>query len=180
MTRSRGTTLVVATIAVAGLAGSVVVGAARGMHAPDLRHLVVDVGIAAAITAVAVSFLMPLLARTSLRSRFVAVALVSSMAALLNVGALTVAMAVSERDAALVLTLLVYATAVAAAGALIVARRSTDAVRQLEKTSSRWAEGNLDARIGTLEAGPELDSLARTLDAMATDVQRASARERVG
>jgi signal transduction histidine kinase len=178
MTRTRETTLLVAAIAVAGLAGTVAVGAAGGMRAPDLRHLLIEVGVAAAVTALAVAFLMPLLARTSLRSRFVAVPLLATVAALVNVGVLTMAMAVSERDAALVLTLLVYATAVAATGGLVVARRSSDAVRRLEETSGRWATGDLDARIGALEAGPELDGLARTLDAMATDVQRANARER--
>lgn len=178
MSRTRGIALVVAAIAVAGLAGTVSVGAARGMHAPDLRHLLVEVGFAAAITTLAVAFLTRLLARTSLRGRFVAVALVASMAALVNLGVLTVAMAVSERDAALVLTLLVYATAVAAACALVVARRSADAFHKLEDTSRRWASGNLEARIGALDAGPELEGLARTLDAMAIDVQRANARER--
>jgi signal transduction histidine kinase len=178
MTRARGTTLLVAAIAVAGLAGTAAVGAAGGMKAPDLRHLLIEVGLAAAVTALAVAFLMPLLARTSLRGRFVAVSLVASVAALVNVGVLTMAMAVSERDAVLVLTLLVYATAVAAAGGLVVARRSADAVRRLEETSGRWATGDLEARIGALDAGPELDGLARTLDAMATDVQRANARER--
>jgi signal transduction histidine kinase len=178
MNRASGTTLFVLAIAVAGLAGTVAVGAAGGMHAPDLRHLLVDVGIAATVTSAAVAILMPLLARTSLRGRFVAVALVASLTALVNVGALTVAMAVSERDAALVLTLLVYATAVAAAGALVVARRSRVAVRRLEETSSRWARGESDARVGALDAGPELDGLARTLDVMATAVQRATTRER--
>ncbi len=177
MNRARGTALLVAVIAVAGLAGTVAMGAARGMHEPDLRHLLIDVGIAAVLTAAAVAFVVPLLARTTLRGRFVAVALVASLTALVNVGALTAAMAVSERDAALVLTLLVYATAVAAAAALVVARRSSDAVRRLEATSRRWARGQSDARVGALGAGPELDGLARTLDAMATDLQRASDRE---
>jgi signal transduction histidine kinase len=178
MNRSRGTAFLVAAIAIAGLAGTIAMGTARGMHAPDLRHLLIDVGIAAALTSAAVGFVIPLLARTSLRARFVAVALVASFTALVNVGALTAAMAVSERDAALVLTLLVYATAVAAAAALVVARSSSDAVRRLEETSSRWARGESDARVGALSAGPELDGLARTLDAMATSVQRASTRER--
>jgi signal transduction histidine kinase len=100
------------------------------------------------------------------------------MTALVNVGALTIAMAVTEHDAALVLTLLVYATAVSAAGALVVARRSAEAIRRLEETSGRWGTGDLDARIGALDAGPELDGLAKTLDAMAADVKRANARER--
>jgi len=178
MTRARGTTLMVGAIAVAGLAGTIAVGAVGGMHAPDLRHLVIEVGFAAAVTALAVALLMPLLARTSLRGRFVAVALVASMTALVNVGALTIAMAVTEHDAALVLTLLVYATAVSAAGALVVARRSAEAIRRLEETSGRWGTGDLDARIGALDAGPELDGLAKTLDAMAADVKRANARER--
>jgi signal transduction histidine kinase len=176
--RPPGTTLIVAAIAVAGLIGTVLVGAAGGMHAPDLRHLLIEMGIAAAATAAVVAALTPLLARTSLRGRFVAIALVASVAALVNVGVLTAAMAVSERDAALVLTLLVYATAVAAAGALVVARRSGDAIRRLEQTSARWASGDADARVGDLHAGPELDGLARTLDAMATDLQRANEHER--
>jgi signal transduction histidine kinase len=178
MRRGRGSTLLVAAIAVAGLIGTVLVGAARGMHAPDLRHLLLAMAVAAVITAGAVTLAMPLLARTSLRGRFVAIALVASVAALVNVAVLTALMAVSERDAALVLALLVYATAVAAAGALFVARRSADAIRRLEQTSSRWAAGDADARVGALGAGPELDGLARTLDRMAADLQRATVRER--
>src|SRR5947207_13511541 len=94
----RGTIFVVAGVAAAALAGTVRTAAARGMHGAALRHLLIDVGLAAGVTALAVAAFMPLLARTSLRRPFVAVALVASVAALVNVGVLTLAMAVREQD----------------------------------------------------------------------------------
>jgi signal transduction histidine kinase len=87
-------------------------------------------------------------------------------------------MAVDEHDASLVLALLVYAAAVAAATALVVARRSNEAIGRLQEAATRLGEGDADARVGALDAGPELDALARTLDDMAARLQTAAARER--
>lgn len=178
MRGGRGTFVLAGLIALLGVAGTVAVGALGGMHPADLAHLLVAVGVGAAITVAGLVVLTPILMRTSLRRRFVVVAVTASVAAILNLAALTASMAVDEHDAALVLALLVYAAAVAAATALVVARRSAEAVTRLEEAARRIGTGDPDARVGVLGVGPELDALARTFDDMADRVQAAAARER--
>ena len=81
-------------------------------------------------------------------------------------------MAVDEHDAGLVLALLVYAAAIAAATALVVARRSSEAVARLQEVAARLGAGEADVRVGSLGAGPELDALAATFDDMADRSRR--------
>ena len=57
-------------------------------------------------------------------------------------------------------------------------RAQTSAVERLAGTARQLGEGNLDARVGSLEAAPELTALARTLDEMADELQATLARER--
>jgi signal transduction histidine kinase len=178
MTRGRGTFLAAGLIALAGVIGTIVVGAIGGMHPPDLAHLLVAVGIGAGLTVVGLLLFTPVLARTSLRRRFVAVAVAAAITAIVNLAVLTAMMAVDDHDAALVLALLVYAAAVSAASALVLARRSTEAVARLDEVAGRFGAGDLDARVGPLDAGPELDTLATTLDTMAERLRTAAARER--
>jgi signal transduction histidine kinase len=176
--RGRKTFVVAGSIAVVGVIGTVVVGAIGGMHPPDLKHLLGAVAAGAGITIVALLILTPLLAKTSLRRRLVAVALVAAIAAVVNLAILTAAMAVDDHDAALVLALLVYAAAISAASALVLAQRSAEAVERLDDVAERFGTGELDVRVGPLDAGPELDTLARTLDVMAARLQAATDRER--
>jgi signal transduction histidine kinase len=75
--------------------------------------------------------------------------------------------------------MLVYSTAAAIGAALALARGSAAAVEQLSGTARRIAEGDLDARVGAIEAaGPELDDLATTLDEMASRLSASIERER--
>jgi signal transduction histidine kinase len=60
----------------------------------------------------------------------------------------------------------------------VVARTTGRDLRTLTDTARRLGEGDLDARVGATAAGPELDTLARTLDEMADRVQAAGERER--
>ncbi len=78
----------------------------------------------------------------------------------------------------LVAVLLVYSAAAGVAGALVVARSSSDALARLEATARRMGEGDLGARTGPIDAGPELDTLAATLDDMAATLEASAARER--
>jgi signal transduction histidine kinase len=119
-----------------------------------------------------------LLARASMRVRFVAVALLAAAIAIANIGVLTARMTVSEHDATLVTVLLLYSAAAGAAGALVVARSSSAAVDRLDRAARRMGQGDLDTRVGALDAGPELDMLGATLDEMATALQEAQRRER--
>lgn len=178
MKPGRGTLVAAGLIALAGVVGTVAVGAIGGMHPPDLAHLLVAVGLGACVTVVGLLVLTPVLARTSLRRRFVAVAVAAALAAIVNLAVLTATMAVDDHDAALVLALLVYAAAVSAVSALVLARRSTEAVARLDAVAERFGAGDLDARVGPLDAGPELETLASTLDTMAERLREAAARER--
>ncbi len=167
-----------AAVAAVGAAGTIAVGALAGMGGADLVHLALLLLPAAAVTVVAAVLAGPLLARASFRARLVAVALIAAVASLANLGALAALMFVDPHDAALMGTLLAYSLGAGVAAALVTSRSQSSAVERLARAASRLAQGDLDARIGPLGAGPELDALARTLDEMAERVQRSLAAER--
>jgi signal transduction histidine kinase len=167
-----------AAVAAVGAAGSIAVGASVGMGGAELTHLGLLLLPAAVVTVVAAVLAGPLLARASFRQRLVAVALVAAVASLANLGVLAALMFVDPHDAALMGSLLVYSLGAGVAAALVVSRAQSTAVDRLARTTARLAEGDLDARIGPLSAGPELDALARTLDEMAERVQRSMAAQR--
>jgi signal transduction histidine kinase len=87
-------------------------------------------------------------------------------------------MFVSNHDATLIAILLLYAIGAGIAAALVVARREGDAIRSVEVTAQRLGAGDLDARTGAVDAGPELGMLAATLDQMADRLRLALERER--
>ncbi|HEX5947943.1 MAG TPA: HAMP domain-containing sensor histidine kinase [Actinomycetota bacterium] len=167
-----------AAVAAVGAAGTIAVGALAGMESSELTHLALLLLPAAAVTAVAAVLAGPLLARASFRGRLVAVALVAAVASLANLGALAALMFVDAHDAALMGSLLAYSLGAGVAAGLVASRSQSRAVDRLARAAARLAEGDLDARIGPLNAGPELDALARTLDEMAERVQRSLAAER--
>jgi signal transduction histidine kinase len=137
--------------------------------------LLVPAGI---VTIIAAVLARSVLGRASMRARFVGVALLAAVIAIANIGVLTLRMTVSEHDATLVTVLLLYSAAAGVAGALAVARTSSSAVDRLGRAARRLGEGDLDARVGSLDAGPELDRLGATLDDMATKLQASQQRER--
>ncbi|HEY7401825.1 MAG TPA: HAMP domain-containing sensor histidine kinase [Actinomycetota bacterium] len=177
MTGWRTLCLVVA-VAAAGAAGTLAVGAATGMGSGDLVHLLGLLLPAAAVTVVAAVGSRPLLARASLRQRFVAVALMAIVVALANLAVLTTQMFVSDHDATLVAVLLLYSVGAGVGAALVLARSSSAAVRRLAETAQALGAGDLGVRAGDVGAGPELDTLARTLDAMAAGLEESLERER--
>jgi two-component system, OmpR family, sensor histidine kinase SaeS len=172
------TLALVVAVAAAGAVGTLVVARAMGMHASDLAHLLSLLLPAALVTVVAAFGARALLRRSSLRQRFVAVALTAAVAALANLAVLTNQMFVADHDATLVTILLVYSVAAGVAAALVLANSSSAAIRRLEATARSLGTGDLGARVGELDAGPELDTLAATLDRMAERLQRAQERER--
>jgi signal transduction histidine kinase len=167
-----------AAVAAVGAAGTIAVGALAGMEGSELTDLALLLLPAAAVTVVASVLAGPLLRRASFRGRLVAVALVAAVASLANLGALAALMFVDAHDAALMGSLLAYSLGAGVAAGLVASRSQARAVDRLTRTAARLAEGDLDSRIGSLGAGPELDALARTLDEMAERVQRSIAAER--
>ena len=168
----------VATIAVAGVAGTLVVATAMGVGAGERSDLLLLLVPACIVTLAAAAIARIALARASMRVRFVAVALLAAVIAIANIGVLTLRMTVSEHDATLVTVLLLYSAAAGVAGALVLARSSSAAVDRLDDAAQRLGRGDLDTRVGSLGAGPELDTLAATLDDMAESLQHAQQRER--
>lgn len=168
----------VAVVAGAGAIGTLVVGAATGMGKADLAHLAAYLLPAIGVTVLSMAIARPLLARASMRLRFVAVATVAAVVGLANLFVLARTMFVDDHDATLVGVLLLYAIGAGAGAALVLARASSDAVDRLAETARALGTGELDRRVGVVDAGAELDTLARTLDEMAARLQAAQARER--
>ena len=166
----------VLAVAVAGALGTLLVAVAVGMGG-DAVHLLSFLAPAGLVTVVVALVSGPLLSKASLRQRFVAVALVAAAAALANLAVLTRQMFLSDRDGTLVIVLLVYSLGAGLAAALVLARGASRAIARLDRTAEALGGGDLDARVGPLHAGPELDTLARTLDDMASQLRAASQRE---
>jgi signal transduction histidine kinase len=172
------TPLLVVVVAVVGGAATLLVGFVMGMDGGELIDLLRYLVPAAATTVVAAAVSGPLLRRASLRQRLVAVAVLAAAIAIANLAALAMQMFVSDHDATLVTVLLLYAVGAGVAAALVVARQAGAAIRSVEMTARRLGEGDLDARVGVVDAGPELETLATTLDEMAGRLRRAQDRER--
>jgi signal transduction histidine kinase len=154
-----------------GAVGALLVAAALGMKATDLAHLAGLLAPAIVVTVAAGLLASWLLRRTSLRQRYVAIAAVGTLVALGNVVALTQAMFVSAHAARVLVVVLVYASAAGLAAAFAAARASASAVDRITGTADRIGHGDLSARVGELDEGPELDRLATTLDLMAERLQ---------
>jgi signal transduction histidine kinase len=165
-------------VAGVGALGTLATGAAMGMHASELAHLAALMVPALVVTLVAIAMARPLLARSSMRQSLVAVAIVGAVVGLANLVVLARQMFVNDHDATTLGVLFLYSTGAGVGAALALARARSCAVARLAKTAQALGQGDLDARVGRLNGGPELDTLARTLDDMATQLQEAMERER--
>jgi signal transduction histidine kinase len=154
-----------------GAGGALLVAAALGMKASELSHLAGLLAPAVVVTVVAATLATSLLRRTSLRQRYLAIAAVGTLVALGNLFALTQAMFVSARAASVLAVVLTYASAAGLAAAYASARSSAGALDRVTGTAKIIGDGDLSARVGPLEAGPELDRLGATIDQMAVRLQ---------
>jgi signal transduction histidine kinase len=166
------------SVAVAGAVGTLLAGAIVGMDAGELSHLAGLIATALIVTIVAIAAARALLTKASLRQGMAAIAVVGAVAAIANLVVLARQMAVDPHDATTLAVLLLYAAGAGVGAALALARSRTRAIDRLTEGAGRLGEGTLDTRIGSLGAGPELDTLARTLDDMAARLQAAHDRER--
>lgn len=174
------TVLVLVGIAAVSVLGGLATSAALGMSASETAHvaaLLIPAGLATVVAAVVAS---RALARASLQTRLVCVAIVAIAVALANLAVLAMDMVVSGDDAKLLAILLVYALGAGVAVAVALSRTIGPSFRRLADTATALGEGDLDARVGELASGPELETLARTLDEMAERLQDAEAhRDRI-
>ena len=146
--------------------------------AEEAGHLVVPILIAIGLTVVATAIAVPWLARASLRVRFAAVAALASAIGLANLALLAREMVVDEHDALLIAVLVAYAAATAIGVGLAAARSSSAALGRLADGARALADGDLTRRLGSVGGGPELEQLARTLDATAARLEESLHRER--
>jgi signal transduction histidine kinase len=172
--------VLVAGVVLAGALASLGLGAALGVEGSELRHLGLLLLVALIATVAATVAARPVLAQASVRWRFVAIAALAVLVSLVNLGVLTLLMSVSHHDATLVAILLVYSVGAGIAAALALAKAWGTAVGHLVEGARSLADGDLDHRVGRLGAGPELDTLAATLDETAARLKRSLARERAG
>jgi signal transduction histidine kinase len=170
MTRVRALVMLLALVLL-GAGGSLIVAAALGMKASELAHLAGLLVPAVIVTVAAATLASSLLTRTSLRQRYLAIAAVGTLVALGNLFALTQAMFVSARAAAVLAVVLTYASAAGLAAAYASARSSASALDRVTRTAETLGGGDLSIRVGSLDAGPELDRLAATIDQMAGRMQ---------
>jgi signal transduction histidine kinase len=159
--------LLAGAIALAGALVTLGIGALAGIPGNELGHLAVLLLPAVALSATAGALAAPLLMRSPLRSRFVAMALVGTAVALANLAVIAWLMFLSAHEAAQTALLLIYSMAAGIGVALAGARTSTAAIDRLSETAGRLATGDLEARAGRLGADPELDLIAKGLDEMA-------------
>jgi signal transduction histidine kinase len=134
------------------------------LSAEDALRLVGPLVAAIVLTVAATALAGRALVRASMRSRFVAVAAFATLIGLVNLGVLASLMLVSEKDAVLVASLLLYSTAAGIGAGVAAARRSSDAAERLANASRRIAGGDLGARVGPVGGGRELVELATALD----------------
>jgi signal transduction histidine kinase len=167
----------VGAVGAAGVAGTLAIGAAMGMGTPDLIAIFWMILAAGAVTAAVALVAQRLLRRSSIRGRFVALPIVAAVVTTANLAVLYLRMAVNDHDAAVVVTLLCYSLAAGLAVALVIARGTIRAVADLADTARALGDGDLDARVGPLDSGVELDTLGATLDEMADDLSAARVRE---
>jgi signal transduction histidine kinase len=160
--------------ALATLAG----GAIVGMPSADTARLVLMLGVSSLVVLVWTVVGSRWLAGSSLRTRFLAVAVVGVVVALSSVGAVAALMFVSAHDALLLAVVLVSSGVIGAGAALALTRTTGAALRRLAGTAEALAGGDLGARVGSLGADSELVALGRTLDEMAERLETSISRER--
>jgi signal transduction histidine kinase len=173
----RGLALV-GVAAVMGALATLTTGTLVGMPPSDIAQLVAALAAAAVVVLLWTVVASRWLAGSSLRHRFLAVAVVGVVVALSMLGAVAALMFVSRHDASLVAVMLVSSAAVGIGAALALTRTTGAALRRLTGTAEDLARGDLAARVGPIAADSELVALGRTLDEMAERLQASISRER--
>jgi signal transduction histidine kinase len=174
----RITLLIAATVMVTGAIACLIAGAIGGMAADELRKLAVLLAPAIVVTTAVALLSEHLLARRSLRRRFMAVALLALAASLLNLTVLVLVMSVNHHDAVLISITMLYSLAAGIGAAFAAARVSSAQVERVTQVAHDLGGGDLSARVGAIDDGPELNTLAATLDEMAERLQDSIESER--
>ncbi|MGZ5298484.1 MAG: sensor histidine kinase [Actinomycetota bacterium] len=169
----------VGAVAGAGALAGLGVGALMGMSFGDLAHLLVPLAGSTVVTVTTAVAANAALRTASLRYRFLVVAILGAGVALANLAVMAKLMLVSDHDLAIVMLLVVFAAGTAIALALVLASGSTKAVDRLVEGARLIGGGELESRIGDLDAGPEMEVLAHSLDDAAERLRAAREGELV-
>jgi signal transduction histidine kinase len=170
--------VLVTGVALAGGIGSLAVGAAMGMHASELAHLGALIVPAVLVTVASIGLARPILARASMSQSMTAIAIVGAVAAVANLTVLSRMMIVEDHDGTTVAVLFLYSAGAGVGAGLALARSRSRSFDRLSSTARALGEGDLAARVGPVDGGPEIQALGRTLDEMADRLQRANDRAR--
>ncbi|MGZ5212451.1 MAG: sensor histidine kinase [Actinomycetota bacterium] len=169
----------VGAVAGAGALAGLGVGALMGMSFGDLAHLLVPLAGSTVVTVTTAVAANAALRTASLRYRFLVVAILGAGVALANLAVMAKLMLVSDHDLAIVMLLVVFAAGTAIALALVLASGSAKAVDRLVEGARLIGGGELESRIGDLDAGPEMEVLAHSLDDAAERLRAAREGELV-
>ncbi|MGZ5295680.1 MAG: sensor histidine kinase [Actinomycetota bacterium] len=169
----------VGAVAGAGALAGLGVGALMGMSFGDLAHLLVPLAGSTVVTVTTAVAANAALRTASLRYRVLVVAILGAGVALANLAVMAKLMLVSDHDLAIVMLLVVFAAGTAIALALVLASGSAKAVDRLVEGARLIGGGELESRIGDLDAGPEMEVLAHSLDDAAERLRAAREGELV-
>lgn len=174
--RRAGPFAIITIAALAGGATTLAVARGAGMRGGELLHLGQLLLPAIAATIVAATSAAPLLRRTTVGTRFLAVALIGVVVSLANLGVLAALMLV-EHDAVLIAALIAYSGAAGVGAALALSRTFRSGMGRLTERAESLSRGDLSARVGEVDGGPELNQLAHALDVMAERLEATIAAE---
>ena len=146
------------------------------MRGGELVHLGQLLLPAIAATIVTATLAAPLLRRATVGTRFVALALIGVVVSLANLGVLAALMLV-KHEAVLIAALIAYSGAAGVGAALALSRTFQSGMGRLSDGAESLSRGDLSARVGEVEGGPELNQLAHTLDTMAERLESTIAAE---
>jgi signal transduction histidine kinase len=176
--RTLRASVIVVAVAAAGIGGSLLVGGVEGMAKGDLIKLVLATLPSLAGTIVAVVIAQPLLAKASIVWRMVTIAAVAAGVSLANLILASRMMFVSGHDAQVLGIMVAFSAAAGLGTAMALARSSHPGIERLMATARRLGQGDLSARVGSLETERELRTLAATLDDMAERLSASITHER--
>lgn len=174
----RGPALTAALVTGLGAFATLVFAALLGWRGDDLMPLAVSLIPALVLSVVAAAVAARLLAGASMRHRALGVVALGSVVGLANLMILAWLMYLDSASSEKLAVLLLYSAAAGGGVAFALTRSTTGAVDRLGETARRLGDGDLSARVGPIEAEPELTDLARALDDMAVRLEASIERER--
>ena len=173
-----GPALTAAVVTGAGALATLAIGAVIGMPGKDLVPLAVSLIPALVLSVAAAALAARMLSGASIRHRVLGVVALGSLVGLVNLMVLAWLMYLDSSEATHLAVLLLYSAAAGGGTAFALTRSTTGAVDRLGATARRLGDGDLYARVGPIDAEPELTDLARSLDDMAVRLQASIERER--